>query len=121
MSKLAIIIGSADSERLRTALVLATAVAAHDRSVAMFFQGEAVGLLRAPVDDPDAARQAAAGLPTLAQLVAEAEALGVTIAACQSSLALLGLSPADCHPHIIWGGMVGFVGSIAPDTRLVVA
>ena len=118
---LALIVGDASHERLRTALVLAAASAAHGQPVRMFFQGDAVGLLRSPIADPDAGRQSAAGLPTLGELLGESLALGVTIEACQSSLALLGLTPQECDPAVTWGGMVGFVGRMDPETRLVVA
>lgn len=121
MPLLALIVGDGQAERLRTALVLATATAAHGDPVRLFFQGEAVSLLRHPVADPDAARQSAAGLPTLGQYLDEAVAMGVTLSACQSSLALLALDASDLDPRVEWGGMVGFVGSLPPDARLVVA
>lgn len=118
---LALIVGDANPERLRTALVTATAAAAHGDAVRLFFQGEAVALLRHPIADPDAARQAAAGLPTLGQYLDEAIALGTTLAACQSSLALLALAATDCDPRVEWSGMVAFIGALPADARLVIA
>ncbi len=120
MSGLVIVVASADPERLRTALVMAAAHAALDGTARLFLQGESVGLLRLPIADPDAARQSAAGLPTLAELVDEAFDLGAVIGACQSSLALLGHSAEDYDPAIEWGGMVGLLARLAPTDRLVV-
>lgn len=120
MSGLVIIIASADPERLRTGLVMAAAHAALDGSARLFLQGEAVGLLKLPIHDPDADRQTAAGLPTLDELVDEAFDLGATIGACQSSLALLGHTATDYDPAIEWGGMVGLLARLAPTDRLVV-
>lgn len=120
MRGLILIVADASPERFRTALVLAAAQAALGARVRFFFQGDALRSIVAPIPDPDGARQAAMGLPTLAQLVREAIALGVSFAACQSSLALLGLKPEDFDPCIEWGGMVGLLSSMAPEDRLVV-
>lgn len=121
MRMLALIVADAAPERLRTALVLATATAAHGGAVRIFFQGDAVGLLKSPLSDPDAARQGAAGLPTLAELFDEAAALGASFEACQSSLVLLGLDARECDARVLWSGMVSFTGALPPDARLVIA
>ena len=120
MTALTIVMADASAERLRTALVLAAASAACGDHARIFFQGDAVRAMVAPVFDPDADRQQAAGLPTLGQLVDEAQALGVAFAACQSSLALLGLTTQDFDPTIEWGGLVGLVATLDPAGRLIV-
>ena len=120
VTQLAIIIADDNPERFRTALVMSAAHAALGRGVRLFLQGAAVALLRSPIADPDGDRQTAAGLPTLGQLVSEATALGVRFAACQSSLALLGLSADMFGPDVEWTGMVGFLSHIDPVDRLIV-
>jgi predicted peroxiredoxin len=120
MKQLGIIIADDNPERLRTALVMASAHVALGGAARCFFQGASVALLRAPIADPDGARQSAAGLPTLAQLFEEATGLGIRFAACQSSLPLLGLSAADFDPRIEWTGMIGFLSMIDPGDQLMV-
>ena len=117
---LALIIAGPDPERLRTGLVLAAAQSALGETVHLFFQGDSLGLIRQPIADPDALRQAATGLPTLAQLFEEALGLGATVGGCQSSLALLKLTPADFDPRVEWGGMVGLMSRLGTDDRLLV-
>jgi predicted peroxiredoxin len=119
MKRLAIVVANGDPERLRTALVMAAAHNALGGESALFLQGAAVGLIRSPIADPDAERQSAAGLPMLSDLYNEALALGVTISACQSSLALLGATAADFDLHVTWGGMIGFLSTIEPPDRLL--
>lgn len=119
MRRLAIVIADDGAERFRTALVMAAAHVALGGGARFFLQGAAVGLLRAPLHDPDAERQSATGLPTLAQLFEEAVGLGIRFAACQSSLALLGLSAADCEPRLEWGGMIGFLSTVEPAEQLM--
>ena len=120
MRPLALVVADDDPERLRTALVMAAAQAALGGQVSMFFQGAAVGLLRHPVADPDEARQSGAGLPTLSQLLDEALGLGVMVAACQSSLALLGMQADAFDARIMWSGMVSMLAALDPESRLVV-
>ena len=120
MRGLILVVADASAERFRTALVLAAAQAALGARVRFFFQGDALRSIVTPIADPDGARQSAMGLPTLAQLVSEAIALGVRFAACQSSLALLGLTPRDFDPGIEWGGMVGLLAAMNPEDRIVV-
>ena len=119
MSRLLILIAEDNPERLRTALVLACTSAALGQTVRMFFQGRSVALLHLPITDPDEEGQASAGLPTLGQLVDEATALGVSFACCQSSLAMLGLTPAAFSPDVAWGGMTGLLAEMTPEDRLV--
>lgn len=119
VKQLAVIVADDNPERFRTALVTASAHVALGGSARFFFQGAAVGRLRAPIHDPDAQRQSAAGLPTLTQLFEEAAGLGIGFAACQSSLALLGFTAADCDGRIEWTGMIGFMSTIEPGEQLM--
>lgn len=116
---LAIIVADGSTERLRTALVTAAAHVALGGAARFFFQGDAVALLKAPIHDPDGERQSGAGLPTLGQIFEDASDLGIRFGACQSSLALLGISAADCDPRIEWGGMIGFLSTVVPGERLM--
>ncbi len=114
MKRLAIILADDNPERLRTALVLASAHAALQGNTRLFFQGAAVAMLKVPIADPDGIRQSATGLPTIGQLFEEAIKLGVSLTCCQSSMALLDLVSADFDGRIEWGGMIGFLSMIEP-------
>ncbi|MGE0774178.1 MAG: DsrE family protein [Sphingomonadaceae bacterium] len=120
MKQLAIIVADNNPERLRTALVMATAHVALGGSARLFFQGAAVALLRTPLADPDGDNQTRNGLPTLGQLFEEAVGLGIRFTACQSSLALLGLPASDFASNIQWTGMIGFLSTVEPGEQLMV-
>jgi predicted peroxiredoxin len=108
-----------DAERLRGALVLASAQAALGGAAALFLQLDAVALLRTPIAAPQDDAHRAAGLPDLATLLTEAQALGVTICACQSGLALCDLAADALPPGVDVGGPVGFVQATGDDARLL--
>lgn len=120
LTRLAIVIADDNPERLRTALVMATAHVALGGTASLFLQGAAVALLRSPITDFDADRQTAAGLPTLGQLFLEAVGLDVRFSACQSSLALLDLTADMFDCHIEWTGMIGFLSTVDRNDRLIV-
>ncbi|MBH1998135.1 MAG: DsrE family protein [Sphingomonadaceae bacterium] len=119
MRPLRIIATTADAERLRGALVLAAAQAALGGDVAIFLQLDAVALLRAPVGGPRDAAHQAAGLPSLAALIDDALELDVRLIACQSGLALHGMSVADLPGPIDIGGPIGFLQQVDNDARLL--
>jgi predicted peroxiredoxin len=54
-------------------------------------------------------------MPTLRELIGECIGLGVTIAVCQSGLALAGMSAADLPEGVETGGLVGFLASQADE------
>ncbi len=110
-----------DAERLRGALVLAAAQAALGGAAALFLQLDAVILLRAPTIAPQDVAHRAAGLPDLVTLLAEAQALGVTIIACQSGLALCGMATDALPSGVEVGGPVGFLQATDDDARLLFA
>ena len=121
MRELRIIVATADTERLRGALVLASAQAALGAKASLFLQLDAVSLLRAPIEAPQDGPHRATGLPSLAMLLDEALVLGVSILACQSGLALAGLS-ADALPQgVEAGGPLSFLQQTGDEARLLFA
>jgi predicted peroxiredoxin len=105
-------------DALRAGLELAAANAALGGRARLFAQGEAVAALALPMrpsHDPD---YAAAGLPTLAELFEEALALGVEAIACQSGLALMGLTAEMLDARVGYGGVVSVLQGLGDD-RLV--
>lgn len=121
MRELRIVVTTADGERLRGALVMAAAQAALGGKAAVFLQLDAVGLLRAPMVAPQDEAHRTAGLPSLRQLVDEAVGLGVALLACQSGLALCGLSAQDLPEGVEVGGPVGFLQQTGDEARLLFA
>jgi len=101
----------------RAGLELAAASAALGGRARVFCQGEAVAAL-APLRDPHDADYAACGLPTLTELFEDAMGLGVEVIACQSGLALIGVSAETLDPRIGFGGPVSVLQSLGDD-RLV--
>jgi predicted peroxiredoxin len=98
-----------DAERFRGALTLAAAQAALGGEAALFLQLDAVAMLRAPIAAPRDAAHMAAGLPTLATLLGEAMALGVSVTACQSGLALGGMTADDLPEGVDVSGPLRFL------------
>src|SRR3546814_2029415 len=84
MRNLQIVIRTPDPERVRGAITLAAAQAALGASVSIFLQLEAVALLRPTYGATGDSAHKAKGLPTLAELMEDATALGVTFTLCQS-------------------------------------
>jgi predicted peroxiredoxin len=109
-----IIIASADGHRLYSALEAAIAWVALGKSVRVFFQGEAAALLRAPINHAGDEMRRAAGQPELGWLVEEAAEMGVDLYVCQSGLALVGMTMADCDAIVRASGLIGFLSSIPP-------
>lgn len=121
MRPLTIIVTTPDAERLRGALTLAAAQAALGGGATLFLQLDAVALLRAPVAAPRDGAHRQAGLPSLPMLLAEAQALGVAIVACQSGLALCGMTLADLPAGVDAGGPLAILGNAGDDARLLIA
>ena len=121
MRELRILVATADAERLRGALVIAAAQAALGGGVTLFLQLDAVSLLRMPFEAPRDELHRAAGLPSLAMVIEEALALGVTLLACQSGLALCGMTVDDLPKGVEVGGPVGFLQQMSEEARLIFA
>jgi predicted peroxiredoxin len=107
---LRIIAAGADESRLHAALSVASAWAALDRPARIFLQAEAAGLL-ARLDEHDPGD----GQPSLRELLTESLALGVSVTACQTGLALCGLSAEDLPEGVETGGLVGFLAGGGDD------
>ncbi len=120
MRALRIILAVEDGERLRAALLLAMAQAALGGEAAIFLQLDAVALLRSPVAAPRDADHAAQGLPTLAMLLEEALAAGVALTACQSGLALAGMTADALPAGVIASGPVSFLQQTDDAARLLI-
>jgi predicted peroxiredoxin len=120
MSDMNIIIAAADGKRLYSALEAAIAWVALGKSVRVFFQGEAVALLRAPIEHAGDDARRAAGQPDLAWLVGEAGEMGVDLFVCQSGLALVGMVMSDADAIVRASGLIGFLASIPPGATTLV-
>lgn len=121
MRPLTIIVTTGDAERLRGALMLASAQAALGGGARLFLQLDAVALLRQPIAALRDAAHISAGLPTLASLLDEALAIGVTVIACQSGLALHGLTASDLPQGVDVGGPIGVLADLTDEDRLLIA
>lgn len=111
---------TADGRRFYAALETAIALSALGRTVRLFLQGEAAALLREPIEHGGDAMRAAAGQPELAWMVEEARAMGVTIAVCQSGMALVGLAATDIDAAFRPTGLISFLADIGPGDSLLV-
>ncbi|ANI77514.1 MULTISPECIES: DsrE family protein [Sphingobium] len=121
MRELRIIVATADAERLRGALVLASAQAALGGRASIFLQLDAVALLAPTFEAPRDAAHGEAGLPTLRQLIAEASGLGVALLACQSGMALHGIGAQDLPDDIAVSGPIAFLQETGKEARLIFA
>lgn len=118
MRGLTIIVTSTDPSRFHAALSIAAASAATDAPVRVYLHADAVALAAPPYACLDDARYAAAGLPTLAQLIDEVRAMGVRLIACQTGLALTALDASTLGPGVEAGGLVSLLAALGED-RLV--
>jgi predicted peroxiredoxin len=105
---------------LRAGLELAAANAALGGRARLFAQGEAAAALALPMLDPHNEDYRAAGLPTLAELFEEALALGVEVIACQSGLALMGLTADMLDDRVTFGGPVSVLQTLGEDRLLAI-
>jgi predicted peroxiredoxin len=118
MRGLTIILTGTDPERFYSALSIAAAHAASGGPARIFCEGRAVALLAERSPAPDDGDRHASGLPTLAELRAEASGLGVGLIACQGGMALSGLEIGHLGPGVEAGGLVGLMTGLGDD-RLV--
>jgi predicted peroxiredoxin len=103
---------------LRAGLELAAANAALGGPARILAQGEAVVALAQPMLDRHDEDYRAAGLPILGELCEEAMELGVRIIACQSGLALMGITADRLDARVEYGGPVSVLAALGED-RLV--
>ena len=111
---LSIVVSGPDPSRLHAALSMAAAWAALERPARIFLQAEAAGLL-ARLDD----EAGGGGQPSLRELLTESLALGVTVIACQTGLALSGLSAESLPEGVETGGLVGFLAERGEDQLMM--
>ena len=114
-----IIAAGRDAVRFRAALEIAAAQVALGRPARLFLQGEAVAMLGRGPAAADDALYLAAGLPTLAQLLDEALALGVECIACQTGLTLAQLSAETLPAGVAVGGLVSMLADAGDDQLLM--
>jgi predicted peroxiredoxin len=96
------------------------AAAALGSPARLFLQGEAVALLREPVSAGGDLARKAAGLPELGWMIGEAVAMEVELFACQSGMALVGLTADDMAPQVRAAGLVSFLRDVGDGDRLLV-
>ena len=116
---LAILLVSDDKARLRAALMLAHAEIALGGTAQLFLQGEAAAMLRLPITAPQDADWRKAGEPSLAMLLDEALADGVTLSLCQSGLAMAGMEVDALDPRIMLSGPIAFLAAAGSGVRLL--
>src|SRR5687768_15632787 len=114
MQGLSIVVAGSDPARLHAALSMAAAWAALERPARIFLQAEAAGLL-ARLDDEGSG----GGQPSLRELLTESLALGVSVFACQTGLALNGLSAESLPEGVETGGLVGFLAERGEDQLMM--
>lgn len=120
MRGLTIVVADLASERFRAALSIAAAHAALGGRTRMFCQGEAVALLRPPIQGMEDDGHEDAGLPVLAEVFEAALDLGVELTACQSGLVLTNTDAATLDRRIAFGGLVSIMQSLGDDRLVVV-
>lgn len=120
MRGLTIVLADLSSERFRAALSIAAAQAALGGRARLFCQGEAVAVLRPPIQGMEDDAHEDAGLPVLATLFEEAISLGVTVIACQSGLTLTNTDARTLDKRIEYGGLVSLLQSLSDDRLICV-
>ncbi|MCC2976319.1 DsrE family protein [Sphingomonas sp. PL-96] len=117
MRGLTILVATDDTARFRAALATAAAAAALGARARVFLHEAAADLLVAR-PDADAARLAAAGVPTQEQLLEIARESGVALIVCQTGLARAGLSMETLSAGAEAGGLVSLLGTLGEDRLL---
>jgi len=137
---LALIVFSGDYDRVHYAFVMASAAAATNRPVTMFFTMGAIKALLAPRPDSSPgwsalapadngknavdrdAAHAEAGIATLEELIQACVEFGVTMRVWEMGLNAEGLSPCDYRADvaITEGGMVSFLAEAEKDNGRIV-
>ena len=116
---LTILLAAEDAPRARAALSLALAQAALGGRVRLYAHERAVAALVAvPRADDDSVVLAESGLPDRCAMLTMAVESGVTLIACQTGLAMTGLTIGDLAQGIEAGGLVGLLATLGDD-RLV--
>lgn len=104
--------------RVHGGLSLACAAAALERSVRLFFQGEAVAAASTSRCYADDMALREAGIPTIGDLFRELAELGVPMIACETGMHRCGVTVDTLRTGVETGGLVAFLGS--KDTELAI-
>lgn len=121
MNGLTVIVTTPDPIRFRAGMTLALAQNALGGRVRLYCHEASVVLLaQSPRDDDDGAALAAAGLPDRLALIAMAQASGVTLIACQTGIAMMGLAMDDLAASVEAGGMMGLLADLGDDRLITV-
>ena len=118
---LALVLHDGTFARLHYALVMASAAAALNRPVTLFFAGDAVTVLQknyTPPQEDDTYQQK--GVAGLEELLEACFALGVTIIACETALAIHDLTESDLNDELELsvGGFITFLNQ-AGDSQMM--
>lgn len=98
MRGLTLLIATADPERFRMALTLASANAALGGRTRVYFHEAAVGLLATP--EP---------------LITTAQETGATLIACQTGLAMAEMDATALPEGVETGGLIGLLAALGDD------
>lgn len=118
---LTIVLIREEASAARAALTIALAQAALGGRVRMFGHERAAALLAsAPHADDETRALAEHGLPDRLALLAMAAEAGIELIACQTGLAILGLTAADLANGVSTGGLVGMLATLGDDRLVMV-
>ncbi|NML06225.1 peroxiredoxin [Sphingomonas sp. G-3-2-10] len=98
MRGLTILVATADPERFRMALTLASANAALGGRTRVYFHEAAVGVLA-----------------TSEPMIGTAVETGAALIACQTGLAMAGMDASALPPGVETGGLVGLLADLGDD------
>ena len=118
---LALVLHDGAFARLHYALVMASGAAAINRPVTLFFAGDAVAALQktfTPPEEDDAYQRK--GVAGFEELLDACSAFGVTIIACETALAIHGLTESDLNDELELsvGGFITFLNQ-AGDSQMI--
>jgi peroxiredoxin family protein len=139
-NRLSLIVFSGDYDRVHYAFVMASAAAATNRPVTMFFTMGAIKALLAPHSDSSPGwaalapghngkmplerdlSHATSGIASLEELIQACVEFDVTMRVCETGLIAEGLSPHDLRPDVAVteGGMVSFLSEAEKDGGRIV-
>lgn len=118
---LTIMLVAEDSARARAALSLALAQAALGKDVQVYAHERAVALFADfDRDDDDSAALSAAGLPDRRAMLRMAAESDVALIACQTGLALTGMTADGLAAGVSTGGLVGILAASASQNLVVI-
>ena len=117
LAGLTIIVASGDPERFHAALAVAAANAALGARSRVYLHATAAVL--ADRACPAMLGSQGDGVPTLAELLDEALAIGVAIIVCQSGLAAAGIGAETLTNGIETGGLIELLSSLDGDQLLM--